>query len=51
MTGQPDCPDFFTDGYCDTCIFSDECRNDWIILQEEKEKASRPKPGKGQVRL
>lgn len=52
MTAMFDCPDFERRDreYCSTCIFSDECGAEWERL-EEKEKARKLNPKKGQTRL
>lgn len=47
MTAQTDCPDFFTDGYCDMCIYADECRAEY----EDRNEIIRIVPIDGQSSL
>ena len=44
-----DCPDFYDEKYCETCIYSDECG--MLLLELEESRKVRPKPRKGQRAL
>lgn len=44
-----DCPDFYNEDYCESCIYSDECGILFLEMAESKQRA--PRPCKGQRRL